>query len=199
MSYQTVVEDMYLFFDTETTGIPRNYKAPASDLRNWPRLVQLAWLLADDQANEVASAEYIIKPEGFTIPHDAARIHGISTEMAMQNGVDLTTVLAAVTPNIAKASILIAHNIQFDEKILGAEFLRAGHANYVEMKNRKCTMQGATDYCRLPGRYGYKWPSLTELHMKLFGESFEGAHNALADVRACARCYFELKRLKVMA
>ena len=190
---------MYLFFDTETTGIPRNYKAPASDLRNWPRLVQIAWLLADEQANEVASAEYIIKPEGFAIPQDAARIHGISTEMAMQNGVDLKTVLNAVTPSIANASVLIAHNIQFDEKILGAEFLRAGYPNFVETKHRKCTMQSATDYCRLPGRYGYKWPSLAELHMKLFGESFEGAHRALADVRACARCYFELKHLKVMA
>lgn len=189
---------MYLFFDTETTGIPRNYKAPASDHRNWPRLVQIAWLLVDKEANEVASAEYIVKPDGFTIPQDAARIHGITTEMAAQNGLDLKVILAEVTPNINKASALVAHNIQFDEKILGAEFLRVGSANIVELKQRKCTMQGATNYCRLPGPYGYKWPTLQELHMKLFNESFEGAHRALVDVRACARCYFELKRLKVM-
>ena len=190
---------MYLFFDTETTGIPRNHKAPASDLRNWPRLVQLAWLLADDEAHEVASAQYIVKPDGFTIPTDATRIHGITTDMAMQHGVDLKAVLAAITPDITQASVLVAHNITFDEKILGAEFLRVGHPNVVESKARRCTMQESTDYCRLPGRYGYKWPTLPELHMRLFGTPFEGAHQALVDVRACARCYFELKRLKVMA
>jgi hypothetical protein len=66
---------MYLFFDTETTGIPRNYRAPASDLRNWPRLVQVAWLLADEQAKEIASAQFIVKPEGFTIPPDSRHHH----------------------------------------------------------------------------------------------------------------------------
>ena len=94
---------------------------------------------------------------------------------------------------------LIAHNIQFDEKILGAELLRTGCPNLVETKERQCTMQGATNYCRLPGPYGYKWPTLQELYLKLFNERFEGAHRALIDVRACARCYFELRRLKVMA
>jgi len=189
---------MYFFFDTETTGIPRNYKAPASDLRNWPRLVQLAWLLADENSNEITSAEYMIKPDGFTIPQDATRIHGITTEMAVQNGIDLKSVLTTVMPDIKRAFVLVAHNVQFDEKVLGAEFLRAGYPNPVESKERKCTMQGATNYCRLPGPYGYKWPTLQELHMKLFNETLGVAHRALVDVRACARCYFELKRLKVM-
>lgn len=189
---------MYLFFDTETTGIPRNYKAPASDLRNWPRLVQIAWLLVDEDTNEIESAEYIVKPDGFVIPGDASKVHGITTEIALQRGIDLKSVLSAITPNIGRATRLIAHNMSFDEKILGAELLRAGFPNVVESKLRNCTMKGATDYCRLPGPYGYKWPSLAELYMKLFNESLEGAHRALIDVRACARCYFELKRLKVM-
>jgi DNA polymerase III subunit epsilon len=119
--------------------------------------------------------------------------------MAMQHGVALEAVLAAVASDITQTSVLIAHNMQFDEKILGAEFLRAGRPNVVESKTRRCTMQESTDYCRLPSPYGYKWPTLPELHMLLFGTSFGGAHQALADVRACARCYFELKRLKVMA
>ena len=190
---------MYLFFDTETTGIPRNYKAAVSDLQNWPRLVQLAWLLIDDEAHEVASAEYIARPVGFTIPVDAARIHGITTEIAAAKGVDIGTILDAVMPDIGKASVLVAHNMSFDEKILGAELLRAGRPNVVESRKRQCTMEGATDYCGLPGRYGYKWPTLQELHTKLFNAPFEGVHRALVDVRACARCYFELRRLKVMA
>ncbi len=190
---------MHLFFDTETTGIPRNHKAPASDLQNWPRLVQIAWLLVDEGGREVVSAEYIIKPVGFTIPKDAAKIHGITTEMARRNGVDLEPVLAEMASDIKKASALVAHNMPFDEKVLGAELLRSGNPNILGAKERKCTMHGATNFCRLPGQYGYKWPTLQELYRKLFNEELEGAHHALVDVRACARCYFELRRLKVMA
>lgn len=94
--------------------------------------------------------------------------------------------------------LLVAHNIRFDEKMVGAELLRTGHANLVETKKRICTMQSATDYCQLPGRYGFKWPTLQELHNTLFKESFDGAHDALADVRACARCYFELKFCNIL-
>jgi len=189
---------MYLFFDTETTGIPRNYKAPASDFKNWPRLVQIAWLVTDAQGSEIASAEHIVKPVGYTIPPAAAKIHGITTDIALQKGLDIRAILDPLVQDIDKASALIAHNMQFDEKILGAELLRAGYKNHVEAKPRKCTMQSSKDYCRIPGPYGNKWPTLQELYVKLFHEDFTGAHRALADVRACAKCYFELKRLKVM-
>ena len=190
---------MHLFFDTETTGIPKNYKAPVSDLKNWPRLVQIAWLVFDDNANEVESAEYIIKPSGFIIPPDAAKIHGITTELATKDGAELLSVLDKIEPVIKNATIVIARNMQFDEKILGAELLRSGRKNSLETKRRICTMQSATNFCRLPGPYGYKWPTLQELHAKLFKKAFRDAHNALADVRACAACYFELKRLKIVA
>ena len=89
--------------------------------------------------------------------------------------------------------------MSFDEKILGAEFLRAGQKNVVDSKRRLCTMQAATNYCQIPGPYGYKWPTLEELHKKLFNKPFVGAHQALVDVRACAQCYFELKQRKVVA
>lgn len=190
---------MHLFFDTETTGVPRNYKAPASDLHNWPRLVQLAWILADDEAHEIASAEHIVRPDGFTIPADAVRIHGITTATALLDGVELESVLGAFASALAQASVLVAHNMSFDERILGAEFLRTGRPNLLESKARRCTMLEATDYCRLPGRYGYKWPTLDELHRVLFGTPADGAHQALLDVRTCARCYFELKRRAIMA
>ncbi len=189
---------MNLFFDTETTGVPKNYKAPVSDLNNWPRLVQLAWLLTDDKGQEINHGEHIVKPNGFTIPAEAAKIHGISTELAMQEGVDLKFAVDAIVADMQKAKVLIAHNVQFDEKILGAELLRIGYQNHLDSKPRKCTMQSSTNYCKLPGPYGFKWPKLQELHQKLFSETFDGAHRALTDVRACARCYFELVRLGVL-
>ncbi len=75
---------MNLFFDTETTGLPRNWKAPVTDTKNWPRMVQLAYLLFDDAGNQIDGGDYIIKPVGFTIPDDAARVHRISTHRAME-------------------------------------------------------------------------------------------------------------------
>jgi DNA polymerase-3 subunit epsilon len=189
---------MILFFDTETTGLPRNYKAPVTDLANWPRVVQIAWLLTDDAGAEITSAERIIRPDGYEIPADSARVHGITTERAFREGAPLAEVLGDARAAIDKASVLVAHNMSFDEKILGAELLRAGLSNVVESKTRLCTMQASTDFCALPGRYGYKWPSLQELYARLFQESFDGAHQALADVRACARCFVELRRLGVM-
>jgi len=190
---------MRLFFDTETTGLPRNYKAPASDIHNWPRMVQIAWLMLDDDGQEVASAEHIIRPDGYTIPREAANVHGITTELALAKGEALDVVLDAFAVDLGASSSLVAHNISFDERIVGAEFVRAGRPNMLETKTRHCTMKASTNLCRLPGPYGYKWPTLTELHMHLFGEPFTDAHNALADVRACARCYVELQQLRLMA
>ena len=189
---------MYLFFDTETTGLPVNYRAPASDSRNWPRLVQVAWVLADEDGLQLESAEYIIKPQGFTIPPDVARIHGITTAKALSEGFDLVSTLKLLREKVEFASVLVAHNMQFDEKILGAEFLRCDLPNIIESRPRICTMRSSTDYCRIPGPYGYKWPSLAELHRKLFKKTISGAHSALADTRASAACFFELQRLGVL-
>ncbi len=97
-------------------------------------------MLADAHANEVLSAEYVVKPDGFVIPREAERVHGISTERALRDGALLQSVLAEFATCIPKASVLVAHNIRFDEKIVGAELLRTGHANLVETKKRICTM-----------------------------------------------------------
>jgi len=190
---------MYLFFDTETTGIPANYRAPASDFKNWPRLVQVAWILTNADASQIESAEHIIKPDGFTIPHDAAKIHGITTEKALAQGSDLSAILQILKEKIEYADVLVAHNMQFDEKILGAEFLRNGFPNIIETKQRICTMRSSTDYCQIVGPYGYKWPSLQALHRKLFNKPIPGAHTALADTRSCVACFFELRRLGVLS
>src|SRR5659263_86375 len=112
---------MYLFFDTETTGLPKNYKAPASDLNNWPRLVQLAYHLYDNEGNKISEGDHIIKPEGFIIPIEASRIHGISTERAIQEGKSLLIVLREFQSLIEQVDYLVAHNMSFDEKIVGAE------------------------------------------------------------------------------
>ncbi|MDA3892081.1 MAG: 3'-5' exonuclease [Salinivirgaceae bacterium] len=189
---------MYLFFDTETTGLPRNYKAPASDTNNWPRLVQIAWRLHDADGNVLDAQEYIIKPEGFTIPKAASNIHRITTKLAIDEGVALQMVLDDFALLIEESTYIVAHNISFDEKIIGAEFIRKGVENNLDKRKKICTMHATTDFCKLPGNYGYKWPKLQELHLKLFGEEFEEAHDAAADIDATAKCFWRLKELGVV-
>ena len=186
---------MYLFFDTETTGLPKNWKAPVTDIQNWPRLVQLAYLLYDQQGNKISGGDFIIQPAGFTIPAEAAAIHGISTEKANREGVALMTVLQDFQTLINRAEQLVAHNMSFDEKIMGAEFLRNRMPDSIASKRKICTMQRSTNFCALDGPYGYKWPKLSELHYKLFNTGFEEAHNAAVDINATAKCFWELKRL----
>jgi DNA polymerase III epsilon subunit-like protein len=192
------VEVVYVFFDTETSGLPRNWKAPASDVDNWPRLVQIAWICCEQDGSVLESQGYIIKPVGFAISPQAARIHGITTARARREGVELLPVLEQFAGAVAAAGQVIAHNIDFDEKIVFAELLRAGRPNVFGGKRRICTMKQSADYCRLPGRYGYKWPTLSQLHQRLFGKEFAGAHGALADTEACLRCFFKLRELGVI-
>ena len=186
---------MYLFFDTETTGLPKSWRAEVTDLNNWPRLVQLAYLLYDNDGNKISGGDYIIKPDGFVIPAEASNIHGISTERANAEGENLATVLRDFQALIDQAEYLVAHNMGFDEKIVGAEFLRNNMPNSIPAKSKICTMASSTDFCAIAGPYGYKWPKLSELHYKLFNTGFEEAHNAAADINATARCFWELKRL----
>ena len=189
------MNNTYLFFDTETTGLPKKWKATLEDLDNWPRLVQLAYLLFDGEGKQIAGGDFIIKPDGFVIPVESSRIHGITNERANEEGEALDTVLRDFYALIDQAQYLVAHNMNFDEKIVGAEFLRNNMENSIEMKDKICTMQSSVDFCALSGPYGYKWPKLSELHQQLFGCNFEEAHNAAADIQATARCFWELRRL----
>ena len=189
---------MYLFFDTETTGLPKNYKAPASDTDNWPRMIQIAWKIYDAEGKNTESEVFIIKPEGFEIPKEASDVHGITTGKAIEEGVDLYETLMKFREAMQKSKYLVAHNISFDEKVVAAEFIRKKVPGLNNKLLRIDTMTESTDFCKIPGKYGYKWPNLTQLHAKLFGKGFSGAHDAMADVIACADCFFELKKLGVI-
>ena len=186
---------MYLFFDTETTGLPKKWKEPVTNLDNWPRLVQIAWLSYNEFGELLSSDNRIIKPNGFIIPEDASKIHGITHENADLIGEDLAQVLTEFKALVDNAKYLVAHNMSFDEKIVGAEFLRNSMINAIVPKEKICTMEKSTSFCAINGHYGYKWPKLSELHYKLFKRNFEEAHNAAVDIEATAKCFWELKRL----
>lgn len=186
---------MYLIFDTETTGIPHNKTAPLTDLDNWPRLVQLAWQLHDARGKLIANHNYIIKPDGFDIPYKAEQVHGISTRRAMEAGTPIDKVLETFINDLQKTQLLVGHNIEFDNNIIGAEFIRKQlDPELLIGKQKLDTGIVSIEYCQLPGGVGgkLKMPRLVELHHKLFNRGFGDAHDAAYDVDATARCFFGL-------
>ncbi len=191
---------MYLIFDTETTGLPQNFNAPLSDSDNWPRMVQIAWQLHDENGELIENQDYIIKPEGYDIPFNATRIHGISTKMAQEQGRDLQEVLEEFTEVLKKTKVVAGHNIDFDYKIVGAELFRKGKENTLEKTPSADTMELGTDFCQLSGGKNgrYKSPKLEELYEKLYGKKFDEAHNAAADVNATAQVFFEMMRIGII-
>ncbi|TVQ02583.1 MAG: DNA polymerase III subunit alpha [Balneolaceae bacterium] len=190
---------MYLIFDTETTGLPQNYAAPLTDFDNWPRCVQLAWQLHDETGKLLSSGNHIVKPDGFTIPYNSEKVHGISTERAHREGIPLIDVMDEFSKDLDRCTFLVGHNLEFDLNIMGSEYLRMGRENPLQGKISIDTKDESTEFCALPGGRGkYKWPTLGELHDKLFQIGFEEAHNAAADVDATARAFLELVRIGVI-
>jgi len=188
---------MYLIFDTETTGLPKRWDAPITDADNWPRCIQIAWQLHDDMGNCIEHQDYLIQPEGFNIPYDAEKIHGISTELAQEQGEPLTDVLLKFNEALAKTKFVVGQNVKFDLNIMGAEFVRENIVNPLqELPVLDTCTEHTASLCQLPGgRYGkFKLPTLTELHQFLFNKPFAEAHNATADVEATTRCFLELIR-----
>ncbi|MGB0871239.1 MAG: DNA polymerase III subunit alpha [Flavobacteriales bacterium] len=191
---------MYIIFDTETTGLPKDFNAPITNTDNWPRLVQLAWQIHNKKGELVEVKNYIVKPEGFSIPYNAEKIHGISTERAHKQGMPLDFVLKEFEKDLIKSEYSIGHNVVFDNNIMGCEYYRKGiDSTVMDIKNID-TKNVSVDYCAIPGGRGgkFKWPTLSELHQKLFSEGFNEAHNASADVEATARCFLELLRIGVI-
>ncbi|MBO4961473.1 MAG: DNA polymerase III subunit alpha [Flavobacteriales bacterium] len=189
---------MYLIFDTETTGFPKDRNAPIEAVDNWPRMVQLAWQLHDDMGRLIEAHNYIVRPEGYDIPYNAEKVHGISTARAMREGVELSFVLGEFSKALEQTRFAVGHNIYFDIPVVRCEYYRKGMEDTLESKGvlDTCT-EDTAELCKIGGGAGrrYKLPKLMELHQFLFNEGFDAAHNASADVEATARCFLELVRL----
>lgn len=191
---------MYLIFDTETTGLPRSWSAPITDTDNWPRCIQIAWQLHDEMGNLIEHQDYLVKPEGFNIPYDAERIHGISTELAMEQGILLSEVLEKFNIALSKAKFIVGQNVGFDVNIMGCEFHRMNiGSDMTKMPVLDTCTEITANLLKLPGGRGgrFKLPTLTELHQYLFNQPFAEAHNATADVEATTRCFLELIKREV--
>lgn len=198
---------MIMLFDTETNGLPPDWKAPMKQLDNWPRVIQLAWRVTDEFGATLHEGDWLIRPDGWTIPDGSNpketfwKDHGFSTELSAAHGKPLHQALAAFVQDLQQCSYLVSHNMDFDYNVTGAEMLRLGLSSD-RRPVRICTKELSTDICKIPfqgarrypgSRQSFKWPKLEELHRFLFGRDFEDAHDAGGDVAALAACFFELK------
>ncbi len=191
---------MYLIFDTETTGLPKRWDAPITDTGNWPRCIQIAWQLHDEMGKLIEHQDYLVKPEGFNIPYDAERIHGISTELAEADGIYLSEVLEKFNMALSKTKFIVGQNLGFDINIMGCEFYRLGIESPMgQLPVLDTCTEVTANLLKLPGGRGgkFKLPTLTELHQYLFDTPFAEAHNATADVEATTRCFLELVRREI--
>jgi len=193
---------MFIVFDTETTGLPKNWNAPVSDSDNWPRCIQLAWQLHDDNGKLINNKSFLIKPVDYDIPYESEKVHGISTELAKQDGVDLSDVIDKFLFDLDKAKYLVGHNVKFDINIIAAELYRLGIVSkFSDLKVIDTCTETTANLCKIKGgRAGkFKYPTLIELYDFLFNDSFDQAHNASADVEATARSFLELIRSNILS
>jgi DNA polymerase III epsilon subunit-like protein len=196
---------MYVFLDTETTGVPRSRSAPHQAVRHWPRLVEIAWAAHGEAGSCLVAEAHLVYPADFVIPPAATRVHGVSTARAKSEGKPLGWVMERFLRTVGgHGRVLVGHNVAFDRNVVAAEMYRLGYPrDTVETgfyaTRHLCLMTATAAFCRLPGRFGTpKYPTLAELHRKLFGRELEGCHTALADVQASARCFFRLRELGMM-
>ena len=188
-------------FDVETTGLNPKHVS-TRDTYRFPYVVQLSWIVFDTGTNTLEAVyDYIIRlPQDMEIPDESTSIHGINTETMREKGVDIRNILEKFKKDVLSATVIVAHNIAFDKKILEVEFFRNGFKkSWNEMRKKEfCTMKEGENMCNLKMKSFYtgkmisKYPRLSELHQKLFRKTPKNIHNSLIDILMCFRCYYKM-------
>jgi len=191
-----------IVFDTETTGLPRDKKISPEVSDAWPYIVQISWLIFDDRTQQITNInDHIIKlPEGMHIPEECIKIHGITNERMREDGKSIDKILRSFTKDFMSCQLLIAHNLEFDNKVIQAEYYRNNQINWLgrHRKIEYCTMKYGKPIANIQrpskfynGMY-LKPPKLIELYYVLFKSIPNGLHNSLIDVLVCFRCFHEM-------
>lgn len=186
---------MYFVFDTETSGLPskRNAKYTDHDAYSSCRVVSIAWTILNAEFVVESEVYFVIKPKGFVIPDEAIAIHGITNEVAIATGYEFEAIAHVLEADLKRCNTLVAHNLFFDFGVVLHELHLIGRSDLVDAffnMARCCTMFMGKQHLKVS-----KFPKLAELYSALFnGASFENAHNALGDTKACADCFCVMKQ-----
>lgn len=197
---------MNLFFDTECSNLP-DWRSPSDDPRQ-PHLLQLAYILAEEDGTEVETFSTLVKPyPGCIIGEEAFKAHGITIRKANAEGMDGKEVADRFYAMVFKAERLIGHNVTFDIRMMRIHSAKAHGFKWEAPIPYFCTMRAATPILNLPptpkmiaaGFNKPKAPNLGECIKHFFNEELTGAHDALVDVRACKRVYHAITDLRKAA
>lgn len=184
----------FLIFDTETTGLPKKWGRPMEDVDNFPRITQIGFIVVNLDGFIIDEFQSLIKPDGWVVPKEKFFIeNNMSTERCEKEGFPIDMVLRRFQDALKGVDYKVAHNMAFDKSIVGAEMIRLGMTHELfKYKPEICTMKSTTKHVAIKSHAGgNKWPKLMELHQALFGEEFDGAHDAMSDVKACGKCLLE--------
>lgn len=193
-----------LIFDTETTGLPSERNALYTDYEKWPYIIQLSFILYDTTLRKsITTQDFIINiPDNVEISPESVSIHGITRTISKRKGVSIQLAMEEFQDYLSVADIIVCHNIAFDKAMILSTCCREkiphNFASKGIYKSEYCTMKRTTSLCAIPvkGRKGdtyFKYPTLTELHKKLFGTIPLGTHDSMADVLICLRCYIYIE------
>jgi hypothetical protein len=186
---------MYLIFDCSGLATYTNFKANFNDTDSWPRLLHISWILLGENLKPVEDFDCIVEEASHKIDHKSKEKAHIDEEDITKKKVSLGEVLDKFTASVEKTTYIFAHNLNYNENILGAEYVRVRKPINMFSKQRHCLMEEGTYYCKIPSKGGgYKFPTLPELHGTCFGQTYGPAGNARADVIAAARCFIKLKK-----
>ena len=183
-------------FDTETTGLlPKGAPINKNTYNVYPHIVQMSWIMYDLDSNKIVKTiDHIVK---CPVVIQNSHIHGITNEIS-NDGKDVEKVMRDFIQDVIESDLLVCHNFAFDSKIVEVAMYRLGMFKEIKLfkgTSCHCTMLSTVKLCELQGRYvALKWPTLQELHFKLFGKKFDNCHNSLADTQATLRCYMKYER-----
>lgn len=197
----------YTVFDVETTGLPEKGQNWETDYNLFPRIISIAWsTISPYDEFSPSNNYYIIELDDWLIPEESTKIHGITNQQSLAEGVLLSEVLPKFIKACLNSDKIIGHNIYFDTSIIKSEVLRMNNAPFTEdainalhKDKRIDTMMKTIKFCNIKQKDSnrLKFPSLVELYYKLFNETFE-AHNAYYDVKATNRCLIKLIELGII-
>lgn len=198
-----------LFFDTETTGLVKDKLAPTHPKQPMP--IQLGMKIDAPNRREMMAANFMIVPDGWTMDAKASEITGLTDDLAKEYGTHLITGVEFFIDMIGNVDIVVAHNANFDITVMRraafvySEMMGTPYVDPFAGKTLICTMLASIDIIKAPHKNGgkmrgqWKWPKLEEAIRFFYNEQLEGAHDALVDVRACGRVYYELLDMGVFS
>ncbi len=208
LSKKYIPPKVFLFLDTETNGLPRDFKIAPIHHQFWPEIVSIAW----EQYNLDTSVVpykwtltdrqyFVIKPSSPTVKWstESEAIHKISLAEAI-SGVDIAVALNLFDDALARSDYIVAHNLNFDRSVIQAAMHRAKRKSvWMHTGDEICSMMNSIEIVKIPRAKPikddrYKWPKLSELHYFLFKDEYKECtlHNSLGDTQCLVKCYKEL-------